>query len=186
LVDAGRSVTVTESAGTLSITSDRYGSDSIVKVTGGTAATTLLGASPTETTGNNVAGSLGGVLGSGVGRVLAAQSPSKAQGLAVEVLGGTTGDRGSVRYALGVAEKLDRFLDHLLASEGVVEGRTEGLEASIKDLERQRDVVGRRLELTEQRLRAEFAALDSLLSSMLQTSSYLSTQLRNLPKVEGT
>src|SRR5205085_5591910 len=67
---AGIAVSASQSAGVISIASNRYGSASSVNVTGGNGATDLLGATPTTTTGVDVAGLLNGIPAVGVGPVL--------------------------------------------------------------------------------------------------------------------
>lgn len=177
LSGSGAAVTVTASAGVLTVTSNRYGSASTVSLTGGDGLASLFG-TPTADAGVDIAGSVGGVVGAGDGRTLA------AAGLAVSVAGGATGPRGAVNYAVGFAEQLDRLAEALLASDGALAARTQGLDKAIKDVGLQRDAAGRRLEDVEKRYRAQFAALDRMLASMQSTSSFLATQLANVPKAD--
>lgn len=81
------------------------------------------------------------------------------------------------------APGLNRLIDGMLQSDGLINSRMDGIQASIKTLDKQREVIGRRLEDTEKRLRAQFAALDTMLASMSQTSNFLQQQLANLPKI---
>ncbi len=63
----------------------------------------------------------------------------------------------------------------------VVASRTAGLNASIKNISSRRDALNLRLAAVEKRYRAQFTALDVMMSSMTQTSTFLTQQLANLP-----
>jgi flagellar hook-associated protein 2 len=81
----------------------------------------------------------------------------------------------------GIAMRFNTLLEGIVGSSGLISSRTDGINASIKDLQKRADALNQRLEQVEKRYRAQFSALDSLISSMNQTSSYLSQQLANLP-----
>ncbi len=69
----------------------------------------------------------------------------------------------------------------MLADDGAIEARTEGLNSRIERIDEQREALGRRLEALETRLLRQFNALDSLVSQLNNTSSFLTQQLANLP-----
>jgi flagellar hook-associated protein 2 len=183
LSSAGSSVTVTESGGKLTVTSGRYGSASTVAVTGGNAASDLFGGT-TETAGVDVAGSIGGIAASGSGQALT--GAGDASGLKVSITGGATGDRGTIGFARGYADLLDKLVGRMLENDGLVDGRMDGINASIKELGSRREALASRLVQIEKRYRAQFTALDTMLASMTQTSTYLQQQLANLPKAGGS
>lgn len=83
----------------------------------------------------------------------------------------------------GFAASLSARLDGYLGSGGVLESRQGGINDSIRGLDRQRETLARRLEQVEQRYRAQFTALDSMISSMQQTSTFLTQQLAGLPSI---
>ncbi|MDP1557324.1 MAG: flagellar filament capping protein FliD [Nitrosomonas sp.] len=174
---AGINVSVTQSAGVLNITSDRYGSESTVSITGGTGKLDLFG-TPIETAGVNVAGTIGGVNATGSGQTLLGAGSNS--GLVLEITGGATGLRGSVDFAHGFAFKLDKLVANMLENDSLIDSRIDGINATIKDISTQRDSVNRRLVDVERRMRAQFSALDSMISSMSQTSNFLQQQLSNL------
>jgi flagellar hook-associated protein 2 len=184
LSTAGVSVTVTQSGGVLTITSRRYGSASVVTA-GGNAAPGLLGGSPTSTPGVDVAGTINGVTAGGSGRILSGATGTDVEGLKLEVTGGATGARGSVDFSHGYAQRLDVLLGQFLSGSGLLSGRTDGINRSIQDLGRQRDTFNTRLTSIEQRYRAQFTALDSLISDMKNTSNFLTQQLALLPGASG-
>lgn len=181
LAAAGVTVSVTESGGVLTVTSNRYGSASTVTLGGGNAQSSLFGTNPTSTAGVDVAGSIGGVAAIGVGRTFTAAAGIAAEGLTIEVLGGATGARGTVSYSQGYAYRLERLAADLLDSDGLVAGRSKSLDATIDSLQRRQEEMERRLETVEKRLRAQFVALDAMVASMLKTSSFLQQQLAALP-----
>lgn len=181
---AGVSVMVTESGGVFTITSRRYGSASVVAASGN-AAGDLLGGAPTSTGGVDVAGTINGATATGSGQVLTGASGTDVEGLKLEVTGGTTGARGSVDFSRGYAQRLDELLDELLSDTGPLSGRTDGINRSIKDLDRQRTRLNTRLDSIEQRYRAQFSALDTLISNMTSTSNFLTQQLALLPGASG-
>jgi flagellar hook-associated protein 2 len=82
-------------------------------------------------------------------------------------------------FAKSLSERLDGFID----GDGLITGRTEGINASIKSIDKQREAIATRLEAVEKRYRAQFTALDSMVASMTQTSTFLTQQLANLPKI---
>ena len=179
LAAAGKAVTVENSGGVLAIVSKRYGSTSAVTASGA-AATQLLGGAPTTSTGVDVDGKLNGEDASGDGRVLSGAKGSATEGLDVEVTGGSTGVRGSVTVGKGFAARLDAVLEGFLSSGGTLSSRTDGIGRSIKDLDQQRTALERRLVDVEARYRAQFTALDVMLSNMTQTSNFLTQQLAAL------
>ncbi|MDP2822980.1 MAG: flagellar filament capping protein FliD [Sulfuritalea sp.] len=84
----------------------------------------------------------------------------------------------------GIAVRFNTSMKAIVAFDGLIAGRTDGIKASIKDIEQTRDALNLRLTQIEARYRAQFSALDVLVTSMNQTSQYLSSQLANLPKIE--
>ncbi|MDP2795712.1 MAG: flagellar filament capping protein FliD [Sulfurisoma sp.] len=176
----GSKVTVAlDGSSRLVLNSSRYGSTSNVEVTGGTATSGLFGASTSSVTGVDVAGEIGGVAASGAGQLLTGSGD--ASGLQLLIDGSGTGARGTVGFSFGIAYQLDKALDQMLGSTGSIATRTGGIDSSIKDIADQRSTLNLRLESIEKRYRAQFNALDGLIASMQQTSSYLTQQLANLP-----
>ncbi len=182
LTDAGNSVVVSQSAGILNIASARYGSASNVAVTGGNGAVGLMGASPAPTAGEDVTGTINGVTATGTGQTLTAAAGDASEGLRLTINGGPPGARGTVNFSRGYADRLDKLLDNLLISDGIIASRTDGITASMKDIDRRQENFSRRLEAVEARYRAQFTALDTMLSSLNQTSQFFQQQLASLQK----
>ncbi len=89
-------------------------------------------------------------------------------------------DMAGLFAAVGKAS--DSLVNSLLGTGGVIASRTDGLNASLKRLDQNKQTFSARLVNTEARYRAEFAALDKMISSMSTTSSFLTQQLDNLSK----
>ena len=81
----------------------------------------------------------------------------------------------------GIAARIDAVTSGMLSSTGLLAGRTDGIDSSIKDIGKRREAIERRLEAVEKRYRAQFTALDTLISSMTNTASFLQQQLSSLP-----
>jgi flagellar hook-associated protein 2 len=175
--NADITVSVTQNSGVLSLTSSKYGSSSSVAI-GGAGVNDLLGANPTQTTGVDVAGSIGGVTGIGSGQIL-----SDSQGLNITINGGALGDRGNVTYSNGYAFSLNKWASSVLTAGGALSNRTDGINNSIKDVGSRRAALENRLLGIEKRYRAQFSSLDIMLSSMNQTSNYLTQQLAQIAKL---
>jgi flagellar hook-associated protein 2 len=148
--------------GALTITSNKYGSTSDVTVSGD-GASTLFGAARTNTVGVNVAGTIGGNPALGSGQDLTGSSGG-ADGLKLTIKGDTIGDRGTVTFDRGFAQHLDQVLTGLLDSKGIFNAKTDGINATIKDIGKRRDELSTRLTALEARYRAQYTALDTLMS----------------------
>jgi flagellar hook-associated protein 2 len=171
------SVVVSESGGTLNVSSSQYGSSSGISITGGNGAAGLFGGSPSSVAGQDVSGTINGQPVTGHGQTLTAGSGSPAEGISIRVIGGVIGPRGTLNYTQGIAAQLDQYLTGVLGDTGSLVARTDGLNSSITRLtDRQADLESR-MTLIEARYRAQFTALDTMLSSMSQTSSFLTQQL---------
>jgi flagellar hook-associated protein 2 len=179
----GVSVVATQSGGVISISSARFGSSSSVSASG-SAAVIVFGGTPTGGTGVDVAGTIDGSPANGVGQVLTATS-SGASGLAIEITGGSLGSRGSVNFSRGYARGLNDLINSLLSSSGLIAGSTDGINSTIKSMDDQRSRLNDRLASIQSRLIKQFTTLDSVISSMQTTSSFLTQQLAQLPKAGG-
>ncbi len=168
-----------DTAGMLSILTSDYGSTSSVAINSGNSISTLFGASATQTAGTDVAGTIGNAAATGKGRILTA-SNGAAIDLAIQVNGGALGSRGTVGYSQGYAQKLANLMTSMLDSNGLIAGRTNGINNSIKEIGNRVITLQQRLAGIEATYRAQYSALDVMLTSMNQTSIYLTQQLAKL------
>jgi flagellar hook-associated protein 2 len=91
-------------------------------------------------------------------------------------------DVGSVSaLALALGGAIKSFADSLLGSSGPIANQTAGINRSITDIGRRTIKLQSRLDATQLRYQKQFRALDSLMSGMTQTSTFLTQQLGNLP-----
>ena len=104
-----------------------------------------------------------------------------SEGLMLRINGGALGARGNVTYSTGYAYQISEYLDTVLRDDGSLKTRTAGIDSSIKSLDKRQEQLEARLAQTEKRYRAQFSALDTMLSSMNSTSSFLTQQLASLP-----
>jgi flagellar hook-associated protein 2 len=172
----GVGVSVSQTGGVFTVTSNRYGSTSTVALVGGTALADLFG-TPNATAGVDVAGTIDGKTATGSGQKLS------LDGLAVQITGGALGNRGTLNFARGFAAQIADAVDQLVNSSGMIAGRTEGLGRSIKDIDTRRAALSLRLVTIEKRYRTQFTNLDIMMASMTKTSQFLEQQLQNLPKL---
>ncbi len=176
----GSAVTVTNNAGKLTISSNRFGSASAVSLAAGAGADSLLGAAPVASAGLDVAGTIGGVAATGSGKTLTG-GVGDAEGLALIIEG--LGARGSVNYSKGYASQFEGFSKQLLDTTGPLTLRTDGINSSIKELAANRQKIVDRLGDVEKRYRAQYTSLDTTISKMNATSSYLTQQLASLARL---
>lgn len=128
----------------------------------------------------NMVGTINGVAGNGLNQELIGATGDASEGLRIKVLGNTTGARGSITFVKGYAAQLDDILDGLLDEEGLLAARTDGITESVKRLEKQTDAFNIKLTLIEKRYRDQYTRLDTLLSSLQNTSSYLAQQIQSI------
>lgn len=86
---------------------------------------------------------------------------------------------GAVKEIAGrFHESVKGFTD---STDGMLAARTKGLRASVEDIGQQREALDERILSLEERLSAQFAAMDSLVAQMNTTSNFLASELANLP-----
>ncbi|MEX0615902.1 MAG: flagellar filament capping protein FliD [Methylophaga sp.] len=81
----------------------------------------------------------------------------------------------------GIAKRLDGVLDRYTSSGGVLELRSSGLRSQLDGIADDRERLDSRLEGLESRYRAQFTAMDQLVSQLQSLSGYLDQQLANMP-----
>jgi flagellar hook-associated protein 2 len=164
--------------GKLSISSSKYGETSniaIASVTGSKVEDLFGSAIPDK--GKNVAGTIGGVAATGNGQTLSGMAGSPVEGLQLNITGGTEGERGSISFSQGYAFQLNTLAASFIGTSGMITSKTTGLNTSVTAIQKQKDAFNVRLSAIETRYRTQFTALDTMLSSMQTTQSYLTQQL---------
>lgn len=151
--------------------------DSNAKTVTGTYAVNVsqLGSSTQDVTGT-----INGITAVGSGAYLTGAVDDPSYGLKLSITGTATGSRGTVSFNRGLAGELSSLIGDWLDTDGPLAAKTDGIQTSIKELNKKSDNLNAKLPAIEQRYRAQYAKLDALLSSMQSTSSYLSQQIAAL------
>ena len=79
-----------------------------------------------------------------------------------------------------LAAHLEASLDKLLDDDGMLEAREDGVAARTKTIASQRTALDTRMSAVEARYRAQFVALDTLMTQMQSVSDALAQQLSKL------
>lgn len=177
---AGSAVTISaDASGVLSMLSNRFGSSSSISL-GGAAASLLLGGTGSTTTGLALTGTINGAAATSIGQTLTGASDNAAEGLKVSVSNGSTGSRGNVQYSQGFAYQLDQLASSFLGENGMISMRTDGINSSLKKLDSDTLTLEAKLGRIQQQYQDQFTKLDTTMSSINSTSTYLASQLTAL------
>jgi len=181
----GKSVTVDYINNTLKITSNSVGSQSNVAVKSMSRYLYFLAGMPMGQgqAGTDLTANIGSATITGVGNKLNLEGD--LSGIVLEVSGTNTGKRGNLTVTNGIASTLDNLMESFLENDGLVDARIDGFNANIKSINKQRDDLVRKLEVSEQRYLKQFSNLDAMLGKMRSTSSFLSEKLSALPGAAG-
>ena len=178
LASAGVTASLTNDI--LTFTSDSTGTASTVEITAadanaiaGLGIAVGVGTAGTSTTSYTINGeavtTADGVITGAVGTAV--------EGLSLKILGNATGDLGTVSFAQGLASPLNTLIAGLLADDGLVDARLDGLQSSITDITNQRETLELRAQSLEKRYRTQFNGLETLISQLNTTQSFLTTAL---------
>lgn len=158
-------------------------SGSTSKTQAGTYAVTV---SQLGTSILNAAGTINGSAAVGSSTNLVGATGNSSEGLSLKINGGSLGVRGTVTYSVGYAAQLDSVLTNLLSEDGLLTARTAGITSSIKRVDDQSAKISDRLVTIEARYRAQYTRLDTLMSSLSSTSSFLTQQISALNANSGS
>jgi flagellar hook-associated protein 2 len=174
-------VTVTESSGVFTITSATTGAASSVAITAVDAETAGLGLSVASGTAGvtSISATIDGQAATVNGTTITGATGTAAAGLQLQVLGGASGNLGTVAYGIGIGSQLDSLLTDLLATDGLVDARLTGITASIADITSQREALQLRATSLEALYRAQFNNLETLIAQLNTTQTFLNAALTN-------
>ena len=125
-------------------------------------------------------GTLNGVAATSIGQTLTGASDNAAEGLKVSVSNGSTGSRGNVQYSQGFAYQLDQLASSFLGENGMISMRTDGINSALKRLDSDRLNLEAKLGRIQKQYQDQFTKLDTTMSSINSTSTYLASQLTAL------
>ena len=131
------------------------------------------------TSGNDLEGNVSGYDIKGEGTKLKLEGV--LSGVILDVGGSKTGNRGDITVTNGIASILDDLTTSFLESNGLLDNRIDGYNSKIKNIDKQRDDLVRKLEVSEQRYLKQFSNLDAMLGKMRSTSNFLEEKLSTLP-----
>jgi len=176
--------------GHLVLTHNNYGSSYSFTISedAATAANKLwTGGDQTVDNGVDVAGTINGEAATGSGQILTGDDgDNNVEGLVIRYTGSSTGDVGTVKITLGVAELLDRALYSITDTyDGYVAYKQKSLQDTINKLDRQIEEMEARLDQKMERMINQFVAMEVALSKMQNQSSWLSGQINAAYKAWG-
>lgn len=178
---SGRSVQVAynETSG-LSFTSNQFGSDSNVSITGLNNVTGISAANGTA--GKDVQGTINGQAAEGDGQVLflSNNTSGAAAGLQLRITGGDVGSRGNITFIEGVSEKAVDAITSILGAQGSLSARTETLNRDLGRIQEDLLKLDERIQSYQERLVSQFSAADSLIAQLNSTRDYVSQQFAAL------
>jgi flagellar hook-associated protein 2 len=193
-INKGITIKVIEDAGKLAFTSNRYGSASSVGFTdvdNDFLSDLGIGVLSGER-GLDVKGKISGVEAVGDGQFLMSRN-GDSTGIKLLVEGGDLGERGTVAYGEGMSVVMNKLLVSIIdksitansgdvdLSEGIIDGKIDSLYKNIEALEKKQENLTYRTDKLEARLYKDFNAMDSAVSGLGNTMTYLKGALDALP-----
>lgn len=80
----------------------------------------------------------------------------------------------------GFATKFRNFADNVLGIDGSITTRTDGLNTQLKDNQQQQSDLDARSQLYEQRLRAQYSALDTTMAGLTSQGNYVTQMINSM------
>lgn len=81
----------------------------------------------------------------------------------------------------GLMGRLESNVNDYLKTNGVLDQRTKALQSTLTNIDDQREALDLRIEKLQERLVAQYTAMDQLVASLKKTSESLTNQLASLP-----
>lgn len=140
------------------------------------------GTSYTTYSGVDVAGTINGVAATGNGQILTApQTDTTLAGLALKIVSTSTGSLGTFQYVRGVAGRVASLVAQATDSlTGYITSAETGIKATQTLLDKQIADMEDSLQAYQNRLKAQFTALDTAMAELKNQQAWLSAQLAGL------
>jgi flagellar hook-associated protein 2 len=190
-----REINVSLSGGALQLTSAKYGLTSDLEVKSGTAVSDLGLTVGLKDNGRDVVGSfvVNGQTEAAVGRgrlLTGDPDNENTADLQVQITLSPSevvaGAEGTLTVSRGLASSLDQVLGKLLDNEdGLLTSVDDGFDGQLKSLQTSIDRQTKLFDIQQQSIRKQFQALETAISQLNATSSYLGGQLANLPQISN-
>jgi len=162
------------------VTSETFGSKSSVSFTNIGANALELGlASGTSTNGVDVAGTVEGKVGFGVGNVLLPKLDSAASGLSFLIAEGAS--TSTINFSRGFGSQFSQLIDSYLGNNGIFASKEASLNSNLDRLDDEEKNLDRRMEAFTARMQAQFIAMERILNSLNTTGDFLTGILDRLP-----
>ena len=161
--------------GTVEIRTASYGSNSKMDVD-------WTGGGYTTYAGTDVAGTINGVAATGNGQILTApQTDPTLAGLALKIVATSTGSLGTFQYVRGIAGRAAAMIAQATDSlTGYITSSETGIKAVQTLLDKQIADMQDSLTSYQNRLKAQFTALDTAMSQLKSQQAWLQAQLAGL------
>ena len=178
IAEAGLAINVEVSGGGVRLTANSFGS-------AGTFETNLdvTGAGNwSANVGTDVAGTIDGKTAVGVGQrlKLLATADSRAKGLEIDVAEGVSGSLGPVSYDPGVAARIVALATVATDTDGPLTTASETLDTRYEAFNDQIDRFEERMVIKEAQLRRQWTTVQTLLASLENQQSWLTSQIDSL------
>ncbi len=190
-----REINVSLESGALQLTSAKYGLTSDLEIVSGTAIADLGLTAGLKDNGRDVVGSfiVNGKTEAAVGRgrlLTGDPDNENTADLQVQITLSPSdvvaGAEGTITVSRGLASSLDQVLGKLLNNEdGLLTSVDDGFDGQLKSLQTSIDRQTKLFDLQQQSIRKQFQALETAISQLNATSSYLGGQLANLPQISS-
>lgn len=127
----------------------------------------------------SVIGTVNGEAASGTGGVLVVNDGGPAQGLALQIAPGVTGNLGTVTISQGIQASLTSIVNSALASgSGSITGEITNLNKSIASMNQQINQILAQAQAETQQLTQQFSQAQATLSQLSTVSDFLSTYFK--------
>ncbi|HVK99961.1 MAG TPA: flagellar filament capping protein FliD, partial [Dongiaceae bacterium] len=80
----------------------------------------------------------------------------------------------------GIAKKLDKALDGMLKTGGLISSRNSTFMSQLEDIDEQREKLETRIASYEERLRRQYSSLDMIVSNLNSTGDYIQQQMDSI------
>jgi flagellar hook-associated protein 2 len=133
----------------------------------------------TAVAGSSASGTINGQAATwdATARTITGATSSSVEGLVLKLDIGAAGDLGSVAYSKGIMTDISSLVTELLSASGPLESRIKGLADSVIDIADQREALQLKVSSLESRYRRQFNGLETLISQLNTTQSFLTTAL---------
>ena len=181
IVEGGGQVTVEYDAetGGFNMVSNRFGASSNISFNDIGANAADLGLSTgVGSAGVNVVGTVDGVAAFGTGNVLLPALGEPGESLSLII--GENATTATVNLSRGFGNQLALLIEDFLGNNGAINLRETSLDEDLTDLDTDQEDLDRRIDAYQERLTAQFIAMEAIVRSLQDSGSFLESTLGSL------